>query len=79
MNTNDVIKGFIADPMPTRKSGGAVTASNGVLLSYAMIIAKVSGDKFLVRKRGPSVTTNKHLGMVRRAIPANLQIEVEEI
>lgn len=78
MNSKDVVKAWTDSPQGMYKSGGALTAQCNIMLSYQMIIARFKDGKFYVRKRGPSVTTNKHLGMVRRAIPANLLVEVDE-
>lgn len=78
MNSQDAVKAWINNPQGVYSSNGALTTQCNIVLSYAMIIARYKDSKYQVRKRGPSMTTNKHIGMVRRAIPANLLVEVDE-
>ena len=78
MNSKEVVAAWVNNPTGVFHSGGALNTERNIVLSYAMIIARYKDGKYFVRKRGPSVTTNKHLGFVRRAIPANLLVEVDE-
>lgn len=78
MNSKDVVKAWVANPAGVFYSGGALHTERNIVLSYAMIIARCKDGKYYVRKRGPSMTTNKHIGLIKRAIPAGLLVECDE-
>lgn len=62
-----------------RAADGNVSTDGVTIYSYQMAIGRTDGDKFRVVKRGPTATTNKHIGIVRRACPANMIVEVDEL
>lgn len=58
---------------------GNVWTDGVTIYSYQMAIGRRVGDKFQLVKRGPTKTTSKHINVVRRACPAKMIVEVEEL
>lgn len=58
---------------------GNVWTDGVTIYSYNMAIGRTEGDKFRLVKRGPTKTTSKHINVVRRACPAKMILEVEEL
>lgn len=62
-----------------RAADGNVSTDGVTIYSYNMAIGRTEGDKFRLVKRGPTKTTSKHINVVRRACPAKMILEVEEL
>jgi len=77
MRGKDFVRRWCADP--TKDGGcGNLSVRSGVLFSYNMRIAAMDGVGCVLRSRGPSQTTNRHISYVRQGWNGNFNM-VEEL
>lgn len=64
MRGKEFVKNWLADPAKDGKLRN-LSVRGGTLFSYEMRIATMDGIGCVLRSRGPSQTTNRHIGYVR--------------